>query len=103
MPEPVELILVYQKENLKNVEVWFSVGVDNIGSQIRHFDAQNKDTSSESFHQNMITQVSDMPDINDYISTWTWCRQQQGKSLSVVSEFHISRSRPYSSPLYPCA
>lgn len=77
--ETVELSIEYQEENLKNVEVWVREHGDNVRGRIRYFEAKNKDSKTESFHQDMITQVNDMPDIGDYINAWIWRRQNERK------------------------
>jgi len=73
----VELSIEYQEANLKNVEVWVRVHGDNVKGRIRVFEAKNKNTKAESFEQNLITQVNDMPDINDYIDAWIWRRNKE--------------------------
>jgi hypothetical protein len=77
--DTVELSLEYQNENLKNVELWVRVSSDNVKGRIKYFEALNKNPDSESFHQDMITQVNDMPDINDYMDAWIWRRQNEKK------------------------
>lgn len=73
----VEISIEYQDENLKNVELWVRVHGDNVKGHIRNFEAKNKDPKTESFHQDLITQVNKMPDINDYIDAWIWRRQKE--------------------------
>ena len=72
----VELSIEYHEENLHIVEVWVRVLGDNVKGLIRQFEAKNKNMKSESFHQNLITQVNEMPDINDYIDAWIWHRMK---------------------------
>lgn len=68
--DTVELSLEYQEENLENVEIWVRVHRDKVKGWIRNFEATNKNPNTESFHQDMIVQVNNMPDINMYINTW---------------------------------
>ena len=77
LPDTVELSFEYQEANLNNIELWVRVHGDNVKGRIRFFEAENKDINSESFHQDLITQVNAMPDINDYISAWIWRRQNE--------------------------
>jgi len=78
--DTVELSIEYQEENLKNAEVWVRVKNDNVKGRIKHFDVKNKDHQSETFQQDLITQVNDMSDINDYINAWVWRRQNESNT-----------------------
>ena len=65
--DTIEMILEYQEENLKHVELWVRVDGDNVKARIMQpFEGINKDPKSESFHQDLISQVNGMPAINDY-------------------------------------
>jgi len=75
--DTVEMSIEYQAENMKNVEVWVRKHGDNVKGKIRSFEADNKNPDSPSFHQNLITQVNGMPDINDYIDAWIWRREKE--------------------------
>jgi hypothetical protein len=77
--ENAELSIEYQKENLKHVEVWVRRAEDNVKGHIRTFEATNKDISSESFQQDLITQVNDLDDITAYIDAWIWRRHKEAK------------------------
>ena len=77
--DTVELSIEYQENNLKNVEVWVRVNGDNVKGQIRSFEAKNKNPKTESFHQDLLTQVNKIPDINDYIDAWIWRRQKEAQ------------------------
>jgi len=80
LSDTVELSIEYQKENLAHTEVWVRTDGDNVKGRVRYFDARNKDSKSESFHQDLITQVNDMPDINEYINAWIWRRKNEDKT-----------------------
>ena len=77
--ETVELSIEYQEQNLNNVEVWVRAEGDNVKGRIRCFETKNKSPKSESFHQDLIIQVNEMPDINDYVNAWLWRRRNESK------------------------
>ncbi len=77
--ENAELSLVYNQEIMQAVELWVRCQNDNVKGRIRVFEAKNKDTSSESFQQDLISQVNDMDDINDYINAWITRRRSEAK------------------------
>jgi len=77
--ETVELSIEYQAKNLNNVEVWVRAEGDNVKGRIRYFEAKNKNPNSESFHQDLIIQVNEMPGINDYVNAWLWRRRNESK------------------------
>ena len=77
--ETAEISIEYQEQNLNNVEVWVREHGDNVKGRIRYFEAKNKNPKSESFHQDLITQVNEMPDINDYVNAWLCRRQNEPK------------------------
>jgi len=76
----IELSIEYQEQNLKNAEIWVRKDGDNVKGRIRYFEATNKDPQSESFHQDLITQVNDMSDIGEYINAWIWRRENEGSA-----------------------
>jgi len=73
----VVISIEYQKENLKKVEVWVRIDGDKIKGYINYVEAKNKDMKSESFHQDLITQVNKMPNIDAIINAWIWKRQNE--------------------------
>jgi hypothetical protein len=75
--ENAELSLVYNQEIMQAVELWVRRQNDNVKGRIRIFEAKNKDTSSESFQQDLVSQVNDMEDINDYIDAWILRRRNE--------------------------
>ena len=75
--DTAELSIEYHGENLKHIELWVRVAGDNVRGMIRVFEAENKNTASEDFHQSLITQVNMMPDIDDYIDAWIYRRQKE--------------------------
>jgi len=80
LSDTVELSIEYQEENLAHAEVWVRTDGDNVKGRVRYFDARNKDPKTESFHQDLISQVNDMPDINEYINAWIWRRKNENKT-----------------------
>lgn len=78
--DTVELSIEYQEENLDHAEIWVRVNGDNVKGKIRNFEPYNKDYKTDSFHQNLITQVNKMSDINDYIDAWIWRRQNEAEA-----------------------
>ncbi len=77
--ENAELSLVYNCEIMQAVELWVRCQNDNVKGRIRIFEAKNKDTASESFQQDLVSQVNDMEDINDYINAWIARRRNESE------------------------
>jgi len=77
--DTAELSIEYHSENLKHIELWVRVAGDNVKGMVRIFEAKKKNIASEDFHQNLITQVNQMPDIGDYIDAWIWRRQKEAE------------------------